>query len=118
MAQFLVKNAYQIDEGFIYGYLKNMGPYPGAILDLEQKSRVLGEVYQWNEINAISILSVLDHYEGYDCDNEEESEFLRRTVDVYGNCGNYHCYLYVYHPEWWKDKGQIIPSGNYLDVAL
>lgn len=116
MAKFLAENAHRIDEGYIYGYLKNMGPYPAAILDVERKSKVWGEIYRWNETIASFILSVIDEYEGYEVGNEEDSEFLRREVDVFGSQYQYRCYIYVYHPTLWVGKGNLVLSGNYLDV--
>ncbi|MFN4215941.1 MAG: gamma-glutamylcyclotransferase [Brevinematales bacterium] len=78
-AHFLLKDSPFVTEGYVEGTLYDLGVgFPALGVD-EIQGRVYGEVYDVSE----NIVYILDHYEGYSPDNEEDSLYLRREIVCY-----------------------------------
>lgn len=58
------------------GVLYNLGQFPGAV---PGEGAVHGELFRLRDPQA---WAVLDRYEGYDADREDDSLFVRRRVDL------------------------------------
>ncbi len=109
--QLLATNAAFVSEGWLHGFLYDLGKYPGAIYDPKAESKVLGHIYLLP--NAPSILAFLDQYEGYDARFAAQCEYLRTTCPVNTNGEEtLNCQVYTYQGSITEKK--LIPSGNYL----
>lgn len=107
MANFLDSNATFLGEAWIGGYLYDMGEYPGLIYRPAALERVWGEVFVLD--NPVSVLGVLDGYEGVF--GKESDEYRRSLLTVFTENGWQPCWVY----EWalsYQDF-PLIPEGRY-----
>lgn len=84
--------------------------YPGAVPSRLASNYVKGEVYALT--NSQKVLSALDEYEEYNQNDEKNSEFIRRKINVKLDNGNKisaWAYLYNFPTTTLKE----IPSGDF-----
>lgn len=119
------KNALIHDVSFIgldqiNGHLYHLGGYPGVtILDLEGFSpsapTVTGEVYY---IGDQSVVSILDHYEGYNHENPDTGLYNRHLVPTKADRA-----VWVYTYNFSKSQSrviddQLIETGDWKNPRL
>jgi len=93
------------------GRLYDLGDYPGAVLDPECNTKIIGEVFQLSDDGAA--LAALDAYEGIDPKNPGDSLFVRREAEITLEGGaNLQCWIYVYNRQ--VASATLITSGDYL----
>jgi pyruvate carboxylase len=111
----LLSNQFQfIGRGSVHGELFDIGNYPGIIVSKKVKSRVLGEVYRARDKSTIvSILKILDDYEGYDESHPVDCEYVRKRKMVkLGNGKKCLCWLYEYNKP--ISNKASIAGGDYI----
>ncbi|MEP7342506.1 MAG: acetylornithine/succinylornithine family transaminase [Acidobacteriota bacterium] len=85
------------------GQLYDLGEYPGAVLDANTSTRIVGEVYELPKDPAV--LATLDEYEGYDADAPAESLFQRVKTEVkLAEGGKKQVWIYVYNRDVTEQK--------------
>jgi predicted acetylornithine/succinylornithine family transaminase len=78
------------------GQLYDLGDYPGAVLDANTSTRIIGEVYELPKDPAV--LATLDEYEGFDAEAPQESLFQRVKTEVkLAEGGKQEVWIYVYN---------------------
>jgi len=83
-------------EGFVHGFLYDLGGYPGAVPDPAASSRIAGTVMQLPEDE--SFLARLDAYEGFNPASPETSEYIRARQRVeLSEGGALECWIYRYN---------------------
>lgn len=93
------------------GRLYDLGAYPGAVLDAEAPSEIVGDVYLLPPDPAV--LVSLDAYEDYDARYPERSLFRRVPVTVALENGQHlDCWMYVYNGD--ISQATLIPGGDYV----
>lgn len=80
--------------GYVLGTLQGYGPYPGAILDAANGTRIPGTIYRLPA--DPEVLAKLDEYEEFFPESPHVSAFLREL-----------------HPVHWED-GSIVPCWVYV----
>ncbi len=103
-----------IGEGSIRGILYDIGQYPGAVISMSAKTKIVGEIYQVKDKDTIySALKILDAYEGYDGADLTGSEFIRKKKFVKLNNGKrVLSWIYIYNAPV-SDK-HLIRSGDFI----
>jgi gamma-glutamylcyclotransferase (GGCT)/AIG2-like uncharacterized protein YtfP len=89
---------------WIPGVLLDLGDFPGLV---RGDGQVLGELWR---VGEPSILEELDRFEGYDREREEESEYVRRRVELLEPQLEAWVYLYNGSPE----GRPRVESGDWL----
>jgi len=85
------------------GQLYDLGDYPGAVLDANTSTRIIGDVYELPKDPAV--LATLDEYEGYDADAPDQSLFQRVKTEVkLAEGGKQHVWIYVYNRDLSEQK--------------
>jgi len=93
------------------GRLYDLGDYPGAILDPNCDTKIIGEVFQLPDDDAT--LAALDAYEDFDPQDPEPSLFARRKCEVtLAGGSNLECWIYVYNRQ--VAAAPLITSGDYV----
>lgn len=101
-----------IGEGSVNGQLYDLGDYPGAIVGENFDNKIIGEVYQLDDPQAV--LTVLDQYEGFIPGELEASLFARIKVKVsMSDDLAIEAWMYVYND--WVATGKLIESGDYSE---
>lgn len=111
LSDLIHKNTSRVGNGSYQGKLFLVGDYPGVVPDKSPKSRVFGVIHKL--MHDPELLSVIDDYEGYDFENEENSLFIRKSVVIdMENGERRNCWIYLYN----KDVSGLthLPHGNYL----
>jgi gamma-glutamylcyclotransferase (GGCT)/AIG2-like uncharacterized protein YtfP len=107
----LVQQMRRIGAAYAHGHLYDLGEYPGAIIDADCDRRIIGEVLELTD--SESILTALDHYEGFDSNDRGASLFVRTGCHVILENGEgIECWVYVYNGE--ISSAKLIESGDYL----
>jgi len=107
----LMRNMHRIGVAFVPGRLYDLGEYPGAILDPNCETKVIGEVFQLPDDGAA--VEALDAYEGIDPQDPDGSMFVRREAEITLEDGaKLQCWIYVYNRE--VASSTLITSGDYL----
>lgn len=114
MANFLKANSEYLAEGYMRGKLYKVDFYPGALYEPEAETLVVGEVYRLRDVPKV--LEVLDTYEGYDAEKEEQSLFLRRKVEVTVGNEVVTTWAYLYHAS--VEDLPLIVSGDFLQYEV
>jgi pyruvate carboxylase len=58
----------------------NIGEYPGIVPSDDASDKVVGELYKLT--NPLRLVKILDEYEEFYPENESESVFLRKDIQV------------------------------------
>lgn len=107
----LMGRAPRIGVASVPGRLYDLGDYPGAVLDPDCNTKIIGEVFQLPDDGAA--LAALDAYEGIDPENPDDSLFVRREAEITLEGGaNLNCWIYVYNRQ--VASATLITSGDYL----
>lgn len=77
-----------VREARIPGQLYDLGEYPGLV---PGQGQVIGEVYK---VSSPQVWSILDPYEDYFSENETDSLYLRRQVELIDGTGLVWTYIY------------------------
>jgi acetylornithine aminotransferase/acetylornithine/N-succinyldiaminopimelate aminotransferase len=100
-----------VSKGSVPGKLYDLGDYPGAILDPNSESRIIGEVLKLPDDDRF--LADLDTYEGFDQEDRDSSLFNRLKREVELDDGRkLECWLYIYNGQ--TSLATIISHGDYL----
>jgi acetylornithine aminotransferase/acetylornithine/N-succinyldiaminopimelate aminotransferase len=101
----------RIDQGSVPGKLFDLGDYPGAVIDPNTESRIIGEILELPDDQ--SILAALDAYEGFDREDLDSSLFTRIKHQAELDNGlRMECWVYVYNRQ--TSLAPIISHGDYL----
>jgi len=76
----IVKKLKSVGEGFIFGQLYDLGEYPGAILEHNQRHKIFGKILELPAKNKL--LEQLDAYEGFDPKRPSTSLFVRKRTRI------------------------------------
>jgi gamma-glutamylcyclotransferase (GGCT)/AIG2-like uncharacterized protein YtfP len=88
----------RVGRGSIRGEIRDLGDYPGAVLDAKSATKIHGSVYELPD--DPSLLSRLDEYEEYDSAKPQKSLFLRERKLVAMEDGSQrYCWIYTYNPK-------------------
>ncbi len=98
--------------GRVVGRLFDLGPYPGAVLDVNAGSAVVGELLELPDDD--SLLAALDEYEGFLPEDLGLSLFLREKCMVDTGLQNIEAWIYVFNGD--TKTATIITDGDYLDA--
>ena len=74
-----------VGDASIRGELYDIGEYPAALPSKDEKSKIIGEIYEL--IHPRKVFKLLDEYEGYDKDDLNNSEYYRKKESVTLNNG-------------------------------
>lgn len=86
----------KVGSATVLGQLYDLGEYPGAVLDANTSTRIIGEVFALPNVPAA--LPTLDEYEGFDPEAPEQSEFQRIKTEVtLDGGGKQESWIYVYN---------------------
>ncbi|MBU1190513.1 MAG: gamma-glutamylcyclotransferase [Gammaproteobacteria bacterium] len=102
----------------IPGKLYDLGQYPGLMIDSD--AAVKGELYElpFGEFNSEGharfreAIAALDAYEGYDPDNLNESEYVRRCIRL-RRPADTSAWVYVLNTPGAADALTPLPSGDW-----
>jgi gamma-glutamylcyclotransferase (GGCT)/AIG2-like uncharacterized protein YtfP len=98
-------------DGAVEGWLYDLGEFSGGVLDAGCGSRIIGEVYEIPDDEAM--MAALDGYEGIDPLNEQACLFARRRCQVSLVDGRrIESWIYVYNQP--VTSAELIASGDYL----
>lgn len=98
-----------VKEVRVPGYdLFHLGWYPGIKPNSENEEGFVGEVYQIQEWDN-ETLQNLDAYEGYRKNDEPNSLFIRKEIEVEGK----PTFVYVYNGRTDSGVGMKIPNGDW-----
>jgi gamma-glutamylcyclotransferase (GGCT)/AIG2-like uncharacterized protein YtfP len=101
----------RIGAASVPGRLYDLGDYPGAVLDPNCDAKIIGEVFQLPDDDAV--IAALDAYEGIDPQDSGDSMFVRREAEITIEGGaNLQCWIYVYNRD--VASATLITSGDYL----
>jgi gamma-glutamylcyclotransferase (GGCT)/AIG2-like uncharacterized protein YtfP len=101
-----------VGEGFVYGWLYNLGHFPGLQLDPAGR-KVFGTVMELPE----DFLPELDAYEEFYADALEASQFLRVRQSVKLKTGEQlECWVFVYNRA--VGNAPLIPDGRFCGDGL
>ena len=101
----------RIGAASVPGRLYDLGDYPGAILDPDCDTKIIGEVFQLPDDGAA--LAALDAYEGIDPQDSDGGAFVRRKAEITLEGGaNLQCWIYVYNRQ--VESASLITSGDYI----
>lgn len=91
----LVDRLEPVGEGILWGFLYDLGEYPGLVLGSQAGHRISGSVFRLPE--EADFLTALDAYEGFEPDCPEASVFVRLETTVEMMDGTpIACWVYVY----------------------
>jgi len=100
-----------LGRGSLRGALYDLGEHPGAVLDAEAATWIVGEVFELPQDPAL--LARLDAYEEYTSMCLERSPFLRvRRSVALARGGELECWVYT----WSRDPRGVprVASGDWL----
>jgi gamma-glutamylcyclotransferase (GGCT)/AIG2-like uncharacterized protein YtfP len=101
-----------VNDGFIRGWLYDLGDFPGAVLDEKSPNYVFGQVFQLPDDKLV--LNQLDEYEEFDLNNIKGSLFVRKKATVTtANQRKIECWIYVYNQI--PEQAELVASGNYTE---
>ena len=95
MHQSLLRYAIYTGEGFLLGKLYKIDWYPGMIPSDNEQDKVFGEIYTIE--NEKALFELLDEYEGYEINDEQNSDYLRRKAQVWYNDKYLETWVYWYN---------------------
>lgn len=111
MAALLKSASSFLGQGYFYGLLYDLGPYPAAVASEDKESMVKGDIYALNEEE--NLLRVMDKYEGVGEGQEGVLEYKREKVKSYlYQGGEYWSWAYLYNG--YTDHLLPIAGGDYL----
>ena len=108
-AQLLQKQAKVVGMGYFFGFLYDLGQYPGAVYDPAGTYRVFGDIIL---LQDEKILDILDAYEGVDAWAPPPHEYKREIVEVFKDDQILPCWTYLYNFP--VQSLKKISSGDYL----
>lgn len=107
----LVRRLLRIGAASAPGRIYDPGAYPGAILDPNCDTKIIGEVFQLPD--DAETLAAVDVYEGFDPHDLKMSLFVRRKCEVtLEGDAKLECWIYVYNRQ--VASTTLITSGDYL----
>lgn len=106
----LLHEAEVIGRGLMAGRLLDVGDYPGAVYEPHAVDRVFGDVLRLYDPERT--FAWLDPYEGYDRNDPEHSEFVRRRVEIMSRDGRTYAWVYLYQRG--DDRARPIASGCFV----
>lgn len=110
MSRFLHDQAKVLGIASLFGRLYDLGSYPGAVYDAEEKQQITGQIYQLK--NPLEVFPILDEYEGVSDRSVVREEYIRALVPAQLNGQQIPCWIYLYNLD--TQHLPLIPSGNYL----
>jgi gamma-glutamylcyclotransferase (GGCT)/AIG2-like uncharacterized protein YtfP len=110
-AAYLQKHCKRMGEGKIKGKLYDIGEYPGAIINTNDRQYIHGSIYLMDD--ATSVLQIIDEYEGLGPGEPQPHEYVRSIVDIETANGIVACWMYLYN--WPINKFPKVSDGRYLE---
>jgi pyruvate carboxylase len=92
------------------GELYMVAEFPGIVPSTNKADTVVGELYKI--IHPEKLIGILDDYEEYDPQNEENSLYLRKKVEVTVNGESMETWAYIYNKS--VEGLDKIASGDFL----
>jgi gamma-glutamylcyclotransferase (GGCT)/AIG2-like uncharacterized protein YtfP len=108
---YLKSNSTCYGEGKFNGGLYDIGDYPGAIISTETDTWVHGLIFIMN--NPLSVLTILDDYEGFGNKYPQPNEFVRQLLPVKTGDDIIDCWVYLYNLS--VENLKQIKSGRYFE---
>ena len=108
-AIYLKGNCSFYNKGRFQGKLYDLGEYPGAIADRNNRCYVYGSIIELK--NTAEALKYLDDYEGFGEEQEQPNLFIRTIISVETESGKIDCWAYLYNLS--VDGFEVIESGDY-----
>lgn len=106
-----VKRLRYVGRASTQGRLYDLGEYPGAILDVDSRMKIMGRVFALPE--GEDVLKSLDEYEGFNPQDRESSLFAREQATIKLEDGqSLLCWIYVYNRD--VGRAKLISDGDYL----
>ena len=106
MSLYLRNHADYLGNGYIHGTLYLIDHYPGAMIDCTSSSKIIGDIFGFNDP---LLWSELDRFEEVD----SSDEYLREVVDVHFNQKILKCWVYTYKNP--VNGLTAISSGDFID---
>ena len=110
IANYLKSNSDFLGEGYVNGFLLDIGHYPGLVYKPNSEKQVIGHVFQLNQPKEM--LPNLDHYECVGPAFASPNQYRRELIEVNLNGEQFSCWAYLYNLPVAGIK--VIESGNYL----
>ncbi len=96
--------------GYVRGTLYDLGNYPGAVLNEDAKSWIIGRVYRLPEL---SLIRFFDSFEDFNPSDKSVNLFIRQLTKVQMDSGDVkQCWIYTYNHR--MSFCPVIESGDYL----
>jgi gamma-glutamylcyclotransferase (GGCT)/AIG2-like uncharacterized protein YtfP len=106
----VVQQLRSVGPASVPGLLYDLGEYPGAIVDPQSDSRIIGHAFELPA--SESLIAALDRYEGFDPANRSGSLFIREKREALMSDGQLlSCWIYVYQRN--ISAALLIPDGDY-----
>jgi gamma-glutamylcyclotransferase (GGCT)/AIG2-like uncharacterized protein YtfP len=109
-AEYLNQHCKFISTGKIKGVLYDIGEYPGALTDSNERIYIYGNIFRMDDTEAI--LKVIDDYEGIGELYDHPQEYIREQVDILTDNGSMSCWMYIYNLP--VNTYSQIPAGDYI----
>ena len=112
-AAVLQANCKLIGEGYISGYLYDLGDYPGAIYDETSPHMVYVEVFKILQ-NKEKMMQFLDEFEGVGPQYDQPNEYKREILTVCTSVGELCAFCYVFN----RNPGgfKLLEGGRYQNL--
>lgn len=94
-AAYLRSNSAFYAHGKLQAQMYNIGKYPGTVLSDKDDEFVFGSIYRVSD--ALTVLPVIDVYEGFGDDQPQPNEFIREIVTIQTDAGDIACWIYLYN---------------------
>jgi gamma-glutamylcyclotransferase (GGCT)/AIG2-like uncharacterized protein YtfP len=109
----LMSGLRRVGEGTVRGHLYDLGEYPGAVIDGNATSVVVGEVFELPDDETF--LQTLDEYEGFDPADAGRNAFVRTKVPVtLSDETRLECWMYAYNRA--TAGAPLVAGGDYLKL--
>lgn len=109
--RWFVEKSKLIGRGAARGRLYDLGEYPGATLDPNAETTIVGDLFELPDDDRF--LAALDEYEGYSEDDPGASLFVRSRCWVRLDDGREtESWMYTYNGD--VSSATLIPKGDYL----
>jgi gamma-glutamylcyclotransferase (GGCT)/AIG2-like uncharacterized protein YtfP len=93
----LKSNSKRIGPGKLNARLYDLGQYPGAKPGKDGREITVGDVYEIEQKRWSELIDKLDEYEGFDADNPDNSEYIRKEETIKMGAKNVTAWIYWYN---------------------
>jgi pyruvate carboxylase len=107
----IARNSELIGIANYQGKMYNIGEYPGIVPSNDTADQVKGELYKLT--NPLRLVKILDEYEEFYPENEADSIFLRKSIQVEVDGKTIDANAYLYNRS--VDGLSVITTGDFLN---